>query len=402
VLVASPPRFALLALVYVAFVSMGLPDGILGAAWPALRAELGVGLNDNWPMLALGTCGSALSNFSSGFLLRRWGVGKVLLSTTFLTATVIFGYSIAGSFAVLAVLGFFLGMGNGAIDAGLNHFAAATLSSRHMNWLHGFWGVGVSLGTLLLSTALALGGTWRQAYFVIAAVQLGLALAFVKSRRLLPAPPRETSAHSADAHPALVDTLRLPAAWLSMAAFFVYCGLETATGLWVASVLHDGRGWTTEAAGLMTTLYWASLTVGRFLIGAISQRFGARRLVALAIAGALLGTSLIAASSLLTATVEGAAGLLVALGLLVTGLSLAPIFPMLMHDTPRLVGARHSVNLIGFQGASAQLGLTSLPILIGALLSLYSTEWLGGLLFTLALLLLALAQLRERWAAAHD
>jgi fucose permease len=392
-----PPRLAFLLLIYAAFVSMGLPDGILGAAWPQMRAELSVALNDNWPMLALGTCGSALSNFLSGVALRRLGVGRVLVLTTFLTATVILGYSLAGSFAVLSVLGFFLGLGNGAVDAGLNHFASAKLSSRHMNWLHAFWGVGVSLGTLLLSASVGLGGTWRNAYLVIALAQLALGVAFALSRRALPGAAKDCSEPHAP-HPPFGATFRLPAAWASMAAFFVYCGLECGAGLWIASVLHDGRGWTTQAAGLMTTLYWASLTVGRFLIGTVSQRMASVRVVRGAVVGAIIGTSSIALSSAL-ADLGAVAGTLTGFGLLLTGLSLAPVFPMLMHDTPRSVGPGHAINLIGFQGAAGQLGFTLLPIAVGTALRVYSTEWLGGLLLALALVLFALLSVRERYVA---
>ncbi|RYZ06040.1 MAG: MFS transporter [Myxococcales bacterium] len=395
-----PPRLAVLLLIYAAFVSMGLPDGILGAAWPQMRAELSVALNDNWPMLALGTCGSALSNFSSGAALRRLGVGRVLVLTTFLTALVILGYALAGSFAVLSALGFFLGLGNGAIDAGLNHFASAKLSSRHMSWLHGFWGVGVSLGTLLLSSAVSLGGTWRHAYLVIALVQLALGGAFVFGRGALPgATPRVGEPQAS--HPPFSATFRLPVAWASMAAFFVYCGLESAAGLWIASVLHDGRGWTTQAAGLMTTLYWASLTVGRFLIGAVSTRVSSGRIVQASTLGALVGTATVALSSALVDW-GSLAGALTALGLLVTGLSLAPVFPMLMHDTPRSVGEGHALNLIGFQGAAGQLGLTLLPIAIGTVLRVRSTEWLGSLLAALSLLLLTLLKLREHFTAQRS
>jgi fucose permease len=395
-----PPRLAVLLLIYAAFVSMGLPDGILGAAWPEMRAELSVALNGNWPMLALGTFGSALSNFSSGWALRRFGVGRVLWLTTFLTASVILGYSVAGTFAVLAVLGFFLGLGNGAIDAGLNHFAAAKLTSRHMNWLHGFWGVGVSLGTLLLSSAIALGGSWRNVYLVIGLVQLALGIAFVSSRRALPDSRRDAPSERQVERASLVDTLRLPAAKVSMAVFFVYCGLECSAGLWIASALHDGRGYTTEAAGLMTTLYWASLTVGRFLIGVVSQRMRAARIVRTALLGAIAGTGLMALSSILVDR-GTLASTLMAFGLLLTGLSLAPIFPMLMHDTPRCVGESHAVNLIGVQGGAGQLGFTALPIAVGTALRASSTEWFGALLLALAIGVLALVSLRERYATSR-
>jgi fucose permease len=382
-----------LLLIYAAFVGMGLPDGILGAAWPEMRTELSVALDDNWPLLALGTCGSALSNFSSGLALRRLGVGKVLLLTTFLTAAVVFGYSVAGTFALISGLAFFLGLGNGAIDAGLNQFAAEKLSSRHMSWLHASWGVGVSIGTSLLSMSVALGGTWRGAYRWIALLLLTLGVAFVANRRSLPSSTPAAPTDRGLERPTFAATLRLPAARLSMAAFFVYCGLESGAGLWIASMLHDGRGWTAQAAGLMTTLYWASLTVGRFLIGAVAQRASTARIVGGAAVGAVVGTALVALSSILAGRGAGTdtlAGVLTAFGLLLTGLSLAPIFPLLMHDTPRRVGVNHSVNLIGFQGGVGQLGMTLVPIALGAALQAFSIEWLGALLMALALLLLAL------------
>lgn len=396
---AHSVRLVTLLLAYAAFMSMGLPDGILGAAWPQMRAQLGVGLNDNWLMLTLGTCGSALSSFLSGVALRKLGVGKVLVATTFLTALVICGYSFSATFALITALALLLGLGNGAIDAGLNHFVASNLSSRHMSWLHAFWGVGVSIGTLIISGVIAADGTWRTAYLIVGVLQLALALAFSLNLRSLPGAAASPSDETKVEHPAFGASFRLPATWASMAAFFVYCGLECGAGLWIASVLHDGRGWSFQAAGLMVTLYWGSLTVGRFLIGTISQRMQAIRIVRVAVGGAVLGTTLVALSSLLGGQ-GAAAGLLMALGLLFTGLSLSPIYPMLMHDTPRCVGPGHAINLIGFQGAAGQLGFTLLPILIGSLLRAYSTEWLGPLLATLAVMLSGLLVLRERYVAA--
>jgi fucose permease len=397
---ASLSVFVLL-LIYGAFTSLGLPDGILGAAWPQMRAEFGVDLNDNWPLLTLGTCGGLLSSFLSGLALRSLGVGRVLILTTFLTAFVIVGFALSASLAVMTGLAFFLGLGNGAVDAGLNHFVASNLSSRHMNWLHAFWGVGISLGTLIVSGVLAVEGTWRSAYAVVGALQLSLALAF--SFRLRSWSTSHASAESAGERPdapAFLSTLALPASWASMASFFVYCGIECGTGLWIASVLHDGRGWSMQAAGLMVTLFWSSLTVGRFLMGMVSQRTTPVRIVRVATLGVLLGTGLIAASTIAGKTTL--AGLLTASGLLMTGLSLSPIFPMLMHDTPRCVGKGHALNLIGFQSGSGQLGYTFLPIVIGTLLRVYSTEWLGSLLTALAVALFTLVVVRERLGAGPN
>lgn len=388
-LASSAVKLTVLLLVYAAFVSMGLPDGILGAAWPQMRTELGVGLNDNWRMLALGTCGSALSSFTSGLALRRFGVGRVLVATTFVTALAILGYAHSATLTLITLLAFALGLGNGAIDAGLNSFVASNLSSRHMSWLHACWGVGVSFGTLMVSGVVASGGTWRGAYLAIGIVQLTLAFAFVLQRKQLPQATPGVANGEAASHPSFGATLTLRASWVSMGAFFVYCGLECSAGLWIASALHDGRGWTTAAAGLMATLFWASLTLGRFLIGTISQRFRAFRIVQAAACGALVGSLLIAASSALGQH-QTAAGVVTATGLLIAGFSLSPIYPMLMHDTVRRVGTGHATNLIGFQGGVGQLGFALIPAAVGALLQAQSTEWLGALLTALAVTLLGL------------
>jgi fucose permease len=399
---SSSLRRVVLLLIYAAFVSMGLPDGILGAAWPQMRGELSVGLDDNWPMLVLGTCGAAVSSFTSGLALRRFGIGRVLVFTALLTGLVIWGYSLSVNFETITVLALFLGLGNGAIDAGLNHFVATNLSSRHMSWLHASWGVGVSLGTLIVSGVFATGGTWRGAYMAVGSIQLMLALAFVVNLHSLPSTTSRVHDSTSPHAPSLRATLGLGRSWTSMAAFFTYCGLECSAGLWITSVLHDGRGWSMQAAGLMTTLYWASLTMGRFVTGSLSQRVTAFSIVRVGLVGALLGTTLIAWSSFAiepSAESNALLGFTTALGLLILGFSLSPIYPMLMHDTPRAVGSGHAVNLIGFQGGAGQVGFTIVPIVIGTLLRVHSTAWLGALLTLLAVTLITLLALRERAVA---
>jgi fucose permease len=198
-----------------------------------------------------------------------------------------------------------------------------------------------------------------------------------------------------------LTTLALPTTWISMALFFIYCGLESGTGLWIASALHDGRGWTMEGASLMATLYWGSLTVGRFLIGTVSQRTTPTRITRIASVGAFIGTSIIALSSML-ANQFAWAGLMTAVGLLFTGLSLSPIFPMLTHDTPRCVGQDHALNLIGLQMGSGVVGYTILPIVIGTVMRVHSTDWLGSMLTVLAVSMLALLVVRDRLASSRE
>jgi len=399
-----PPRFGLLllALTYVAFVSLGLPDGILGAAWPQLRAEFGVPLNANWPIYILGLCGGLISSLSSGALMRRMRAGSILLWTTLLTSISMALCGLAPVFSIIIAIAFILGLGNGAVDATLNHHAATHLSSRHMNWLHGFWGVGVSLGTLMTSAVYAAGGDWRAACLTVAATQGAFAVLFLVMLRAWDAAPEPgciqestTDTHS-EAAPRVRDTLRLPAAWVSMAAFFLYCGVEFGTGVWTTSLLQDGRGWHPDSAALCVSLFWGSLTVGRFAAGTVSNRLGTSRILRIALTGLLCGTGMLGLSSLLPS--GAAAGVSTIAGLLLTGLSLAPIYPTMMHNTPAYVGKGHSVNLIGMQAAAANVGLTTLPGLLGSFMRVTSINLLGWCLLAGACGLGLLLRLRSRHA----
>ncbi len=397
---ARTPRFGLLllALIYTAFVSLGLPDGIMGTAWPQIRADFGAPLNANWPIYVVGMAGGLLSSFSAGALMRRMGTGHILLATTLLSCASMAGCALSPTLGLIVGIAFLIGLSNGAVDAALNHHAATHLSSRHMNWLHGFWGVGVSLGTLIISSVCALGGDWRTACLCVAGLQALLSLFFLANQPAWEAPAEgihETTTEPSPAErPATAATLRLPTAWVNMGAFFLYCSVEFGTGVWTTSLLQEGRGWPADRAALFVTFFWGSLTVGRFLTGTFSNAIGSRRILRGALAGVLTGTLLIALSSLCGRGSLG--GIVTAAGLLTTGLCLAPLYPTLMHDTPALVGRGHSMNLIGFQAAAANIGLTCTPGLMGTLMRQSSVEWLGLLLFVPACGLLGLVLLRER------
>ena len=401
---ATSPRFGflLLALIYAAYISLGLPDGIMGAAWPQVRAEFGVPLNANWPIYILGLAGGLISSLSAGALMRQISTGRILLFTTLLTGSSVAACGLAPQYFVLILLSFLLGLGNGAVDAALNHHAATHLSSRHMNWLHGFWGVGVSTGTLIVAGVNALGGSWRVACLSVATVQGLLALIFLTTQSSWAEPASgiqgSTTNIPVPERPRNAQTFRLPAAWVSMGAFFLYCSVEFGTGVWTTSLLEEGRGWHADRAVLFVTLFWGSLTVGRFLVGTVSNRLGPQRILRLALTGVLLGTALISLSSLCGRGNLG--GVISAAGLLFTGLSLAPIYPTLMHDTPACVGRGHSMNLIGFQAAAANIGLTCMPGLMGTLMRSTTVELLGILLFIPTCALAALIGLREKYKVA--
>ncbi len=400
----NSPRLAktgllVLLLTYAAYISLGLPDGLMGAAWPQMRADLEVSLNANWPIYISGLIGGLLSGIFAGAILRRVTVGQLLLATTILTCTSIAGCGLSPWYWPIVGIGFLLGLGNSAIDVGMNHFVATHFSSRHMNWLHACWGVGVSTGTLIISGVANLGGSWRTACLVIATLQALLALTFLFTQKLWNSPPTEP-AHDApapvdDGPPAsTLQSLRQSISWISLACFFLYCGIEFSSGVWTTSLLQSGRAWQADRAALMVTLYWASLTVGRFMIGIISNRLRPIRILRIAISGAIIGTVLISLSSIVSHPLIS--GGLTAVGLLLTGLSLAPIYPTMMHDTPACVGRRHGVNLIGLQAAAANVGLTMVPGILGTFMKHSSLEYLGPCLVLMACALLFMVNMRER------
>jgi len=388
-----------LLLTYAAYISLGLPDGLMGAAWPQMRADLGVSLNANWPIYISGLLGGLLSGIFAGAILRRVSVGQLLLFTTLLTSASIAGCGLSSWYWPIVAIGFLLGLGNSAIDVGLNHFVATHFSSRHMNWLHACWGVGVSTGTLIISSVAAFGGSWREACFLIAGIQGLLALAFCFSQQRWNSPPSLASDHSEPQPPpeaaaSTLQSLRQPISWISLACFFLYCGTEFSTGVWTTSLLQTGRNWPADRAALMVTLYWASLTVGRFMIGIISNRLRPIRILRIALSGAIAGTVLISLSSQVSHAF--ASGVLTAAGLLLTGLSLAPVYPTMMHDTPACIGPSHAVNLIGLQAAAANIGLTMVPGILGTCMKHSTLEYLGPSLVFMALALLFMINLREK------
>jgi fucose permease len=389
----------LLLLTYAAYISLGLPDGLMGAAWPQMRSDLGVSLNANWPIYISGLMGGLLSGIFAGAILCRISVGQLLLLTTVITSASIAGCGLCPWYWPIVGIGFLLGLGNSAIDVGLNHFVATHFTSRHMNWLHACWGVGVSTGTLIISGVANLGSSWRTACLLIASLQGLLALTFLFSQKLWNSPPTLASPEGQtridnDTPAPTLQSLRQPISWISLGCFFLYCGVEFSSGVWTTSLLQSGRGWHADRAALMVTLYWASLTVGRFMIGIISNRLRPIRILRLAISGAIVGTLLISLSSVVSHTLSS--GLLTAAGLLLMGFSLAPIYPTMMHDTPACVGRSHAVNLIGLQAAAANVGLTMVPGILGTFMKHSSLEYLGPCLVFMACALLFMVHLREK------
>jgi fucose permease len=379
----------LLGIVYVSFISLGLPDGILGVAWPAIRADMGQ------PLAAVGiititiTVCAAVSSFLAGAIVKRVGTGVVVATSCLMTALALVGFSYAPSFVWLVLLGIPLGLGAGAVDASLNHFVAAHYSSRHMNWLHGFWGVGATTGPLIMGWALASPSGWTVGARTIGFMQLALAallwLTLSLWSREHAKPPADDAAH---AQTPVFKPLRPIALWLAPATFLFYVAAEMGTGLWAASILVTDRGLTPTQAGVWVSVYFGSITAGRFGVGLIANRLGNRRLVRLGIGLATLGAAVFAAHGLL--------GSVSLAGLVLMGLGCAPVFPSLMHETARRFPDDLARTVIGRQMMFSYAGGSVIPAAFGLLATWVGLSAVMPMVVLLLLALLALTTLLDR------
>lgn len=389
----APPKSSifLLALVYISFISLGLPDGVLGVAWPAMRAAL------NQPVEAAGlvtmvlTSCAALSGFASGPVLRRFSAGQVVTASGAMTALALLGVSQVPTFTFLLLLAVPLGFGAGAVDSAMNHFVARHYSSRHMNWLHGFWGLGATLGPAIMGAALAQSAFgadsgsagWRAGYLYIGALQLGLAVVFLLSlglwkhaaERVMPSTGAAILSEPPAPHPM--------ALWLAPFLFFLYAGIEVGTSLWAATVLIEERQVSGATAGLWVSAFFGAIMGGRFATGFISRRFGNRRLVRCGLVLAVLGAGLFSVGSL-----PAAYSLI---GLVLLGLGCAPIYPSLMHEAARRFDAATTQKVIGRQVGSAYIGCVVLPAALGLIGATWGLWLIMPLIAAMAVLLLWLS-----------
>jgi fucose permease len=375
----------LVALAYLSFISIGLPDGLLGVAWPSIRAGFGIRHQALGELLVMATAGYLLSSFSSGRVLARMSVGTLLALSCLTTAVSLFGYSVAPWWRFMAALGFLAGLGAGAIDAGLNTYAATRFSARVVNWLHGFYGIGATLGPIIMTNVLMAGLAWQRGYAIVAGWQLALALAFAATRRLWQT-PGTVERHSPPRVAEARATLRLPPARLGIAVFFVYTGLEAAAGAWAFTLFTESRGVGVAAAGISVSAYWGCLTAGRFLSGFLVAHAPPRRILRGCMLGAVAGAMLLWQNISMPLSFLG-------LGLL--GLCLAPVFPTLIAATPARVGEAHTANAVGFQIGSAALGQSLLPALVGVLVTQAGLESIGAALLVSAAGLVALYEALE-------
>jgi fucose permease len=341
----------LLALAFLAFVGLGLPDPLPGALWPELRPHYGLPQAMLGLVLAAMAAGYIAASLLAGRAMLLLGIGGVLALSVAATATAALGQALAPPWAVFMVFAVLAGLGGGAVDAALNTYAALHFAPRHLNWLHACWGLGATLGPAIATGLLAAGAGWQAGYAAVGLMLAALSVAFALTRSRWQDSP---GAPDGPPLPAL-GALRQPAVRLRILVFFLMTGVEASTGQWVATVLVEARGATPAFAAATATLFWAGLALGRVGMGLVVDRIGADRLVRLAAA-------VVPVAAIGFAVAPHGVDLA---ALAVLAVALSPLFPTLVARTPARLGAATALHAVGFQVAAATLGVAILPAAIG-------------------------------------
>ena len=371
-------------MIYIACISLGLPDSLLGSGWPAMRADLGVPVSYMGIVSMVISGGTIVSSLFSDSLTRKCGARVVTAVSVLLTAVALLGFSFSGKFWMLIVFAIPYGLGAGAIDAALNNYVALHYKAKHMSWLHCFWGVGTIVSPFVMSYALAT-STWHNGYRIVGFVQLGIAALL-----LLTLPVWKVNQNAAAETqkkiglPAAVKIRGVP---FLLIGFFAYCAAEATTMGWASTYFAEVKGVSADQAAQYASLFYIGITVSRFLSGFVSEKLGDRKLI-------LTGTAILTCGILLL-MIPAASGVAIA-GFIVIGFGCGPIYPCIIHSTPYNFGAENSGAIIGIQMASAYVGSTFMPPLFGLLGNKISFSILPVYIFIFFLLMIVMTELTFR------
>ena len=372
----------LLAIIYLSFISLGLPDSLLGSAWPVMRLSFAAELSFAGVISTIITVGTIISSLLSDRLTRRFGAGLVTAVSVTMTAAALFGFSVSRSLALLCLWAVPYGLGAGAVDAALNNYVALHYSSRQMSWLHCFWGVGCSISLYIISAALAHAGAWQHGYRTVSIMQIILSALLFLSLPLWHHGSADPAVAADKAQPLGVKgALSIPGVLFILLAFFGYCGAETTAGLWGSSYLVGVRSIAPQTAARFASLFYLCITFGRFLCGFVAEKLGDHTMIRIGCGGMALGVLLI--------LLPVPADFFALSGLVIFGLGCAPVYPSIIHSTPDNFGRENSQAIIGIQMASAYTGSALMPPLFG-LLAEYITLRLYPIVLGLLLLLIIL------------
>lgn len=375
----------LLVVIYIVFISLGLPDGVFGGAWPAIRQELNQSLEIGGFVALVVTLMTILSSLATSELVRRLGIGLLLTISVALTAFALIGFSQAPSITWLFLFAIPLGLGAGAIDSALNNYMALHYKAHHMNWLHGFWGVGATAGPMIFATALATSGDWHAGYFYLGILQIGIVCILIITlalwNRVHPTRVSKNESHDEVSFRAL---LFMKSVRYTFVAFLIYTGLEVAVGLWLASYLVNVQNVTPQNAALWTGLYFAAITVGRLATGFVSFKMKSSDLVRVGLVMSFIGVAVLAI---------GTNPIISIVGVILIGIGFAPIYPSLIHLTPERFGKQKASKVMSLQMVGGYVGVSLIPPIIGVISGTIS---LLAFIVFVPLLLIALAYATER------
>lgn len=375
----------LLTIIYLAFISLGLPDAVLGAAWPTISKSINAPLEYAGAISMVVNAGTVISSLLSARIIHRFGTGKVVSFSVLMTALALIGFAKGDYLWVMMLMAVPLGLGAGAVDAALNNFAAVHYQSKHMNYLHSFWGVGATAGPIVMASFLLSAEGWRDGYLLLAAVQCALVAVLFFTLPLWKSVLTTNHAEGeSSAQPSFVsnrDALKIPGVKFQLLVFWSYCSLEAGTGLWAASYLTVIHGVAVADAAFWTAVYFLGITAGRFFCGMIADHFDEERMVlvgvlmmALGVVGLMLPLPLIVNQ----------------LSLLLIGLGCAPVYPNTIHLTPQRFGKEASQTIIGLSMASAYVGTTLVPPVIGLVVGAVTFTSFPVMLLLLSAVMLAM------------
>lgn len=370
----------LLTVIYLAFISLGLPDSLLGAAWPTMYAEFGVPVSYAGILSMIIALGTIVSSLQSDRLTKWLGTGKITAISVAMTAAALFGFSASHSFWLLMLWAIPYGLGAGSVDAALNNYVALHYESRHMSWLHCMWGAGASAGPYIMGYALSRGKGWNMGYAYIGILQILLTFILIISLPLWKGRKADgTDGHSAKEKPlSLREIFAVPGAKAIMLTFFCYCAIEQTSGLWASSYLVLYKGVSAETAAGFASMFYIGITIGRGICGFITMKLNDAQMIR-------LGQAIIAVGIVIMLLPFGPSISLA--GLISIGLGCAPIYPCIIHSTPTHFGADKSQAMIGVQMASAYVGTCIMPPIFGILANYISAALLPVFLTGLLLLM---------------
>lgn len=373
----------LLAIIYIAFISLGLPDSLLGSGWPVMHGDLNVPVSYMGIVSMIVSGGTIISSLMSDRLTKRFGTETVTAVSVFLTAAALLGFSFSNKFWMLMAFGVPYGLGAGAIDAALNNYVALHYTSKHMSWLHCFWGVGTIISPFIMSYALV-NSAWNTGYRIVAFIQILIAVLMFAAMPVWKINKGKSESSESSEPLGISKALKIKGVPFLLVGFFSYCAAEATAMSWASSYLVEVKGVKEERAAAFASMFFIGLTAGRFIGGFVMDKLGDRKMIRLGTAALISG--------IVCLFIPLSSELLSLAGFVVIGLGCAPIYPCIIHSTPGNFGAGNSGAIIGIQMASAYVGSTFIPPLYGLLGRLVGFEILPAFLILFAVLMIFMVE----------